>query len=352
MNRWTGVVIATVLTLPLALAVAAQEQEGYNVEIRVWESTSDASKNYISVRPEGGSWGTLGTIALPLEEETANGRYRYGDVAISVPRVLTAESAVLVSGTGSQVKPLTLAEGNHVCEFSMSGNRTTRGHAFNASVRAYKPSGGRDGLFSGNEEEAYRQMVVPVTPHQVGEWLLSVKAAAPATWTFACPPREESAATVEIRVWEATGDPSQNFISARPAGGSWETLGTIALPLTGETANGRYRYGDVTLRVSKATESPTSFSGSGARVRLFTLAEGNHICEFTISDNEVDFIFRVTARSALPLYGGHLVANANEDGTWHGVVQVSAAEVGVWPFEIFASPDSSWTLSCSPQASP
>ncbi len=58
-----------------------------------------------------------------------------------------------------------------------------------------------------------------------------------------------STSTVEVRVWERIGDPEQNYISARPAGGSWSTLGTIPLDMDGESRSGTFRYGDITLDV-------------------------------------------------------------------------------------------------------
>ena len=51
-------------------------------------------------------------------------------------------------------------------------------------------------------------------------------------------------------MWEDVNDPERNYISARPEGGSWRTLGTIPLPLTdGVSSTGRFRYGDITLAV-------------------------------------------------------------------------------------------------------
>lgn len=55
-------------------------------------------------------------------------------------------------------------------------------------------------------------------------------------------------ATIEVRVWEHVNDPERNFISARPAGGSWRALGTIPIPLT-DGQSGSYRYGDIELDV-------------------------------------------------------------------------------------------------------
>ncbi|MCY3504657.1 MAG: hypothetical protein OXH41_00650 [Chloroflexi bacterium] len=85
-THWSLLLALSVLAAAVSLGVvSAQSERSENIEVRVWESTSDAEKNYISARPEGGSWRTLGTISLPLDEETDNGRYRYGDITITVP---------------------------------------------------------------------------------------------------------------------------------------------------------------------------------------------------------------------------------------------------------------------------
>ena len=63
-------------------------QSTANVEVRVWQRVTDAESLYISARPEGGSWRTLGTIPLGRGEATAyqtsaSGRYRYSDITLA-----------------------------------------------------------------------------------------------------------------------------------------------------------------------------------------------------------------------------------------------------------------------------
>ncbi len=70
--------------------VYAQASRTADVEVRVWESTSDPERNYISARPAGGSWSTLGTIPLGRGDAsayatTSNGRFRYSDITLGVP---------------------------------------------------------------------------------------------------------------------------------------------------------------------------------------------------------------------------------------------------------------------------
>ena len=89
MKNW--IIVALVAVIAIGGAVTfAQSSRTANVEIRVWESTSDPTRNYISARPEGGSWRTLGTIPLgtgdaTAYEETSNGRFRYSDITLAVP---------------------------------------------------------------------------------------------------------------------------------------------------------------------------------------------------------------------------------------------------------------------------
>ncbi len=142
-----GALIAVCALGGTLTTVVAQDNTEATVEVRVWQSLEDAERLYISARPESGSWATLGTIRLPLDDgRSRDRRFLYGDIRLDVP----------------------LAD---------------------------RP---------------------PVT--------------------------------VEVRVWQHWRDFERVYISARPEGGSWATLGTIRLPLVdGETAS--FRYGDIRLGV-------------------------------------------------------------------------------------------------------
>ena len=83
-KNWLVVALAGALTLSLVAIVAAQGSTA-NVEVRVWQSTSDAERLYISARPEGGNWGTLGTIPLDMDGLNSRGTFRYGDINLAVP---------------------------------------------------------------------------------------------------------------------------------------------------------------------------------------------------------------------------------------------------------------------------
>ncbi|MXW24715.1 MAG: hypothetical protein F4Z77_00195 [Dehalococcoidia bacterium] len=69
-------------------------------------------------------------------------------------------------------------------------------------------------------------------------------------------------ATVEVRVWQDMGDSARIYISARPAGGSWRTLGTIRLPLDdGFSSTGRFQFGDISLDVPLPEAAVTTLAG-------------------------------------------------------------------------------------------
>ena len=85
MKNWIIAGLVAVIAIGGAVAIA-QSSRTANIEVRVWESVNDPERNYISARPEGGSWRTLGTIPLPLTDGVSStGRFRYGDVTLAVP---------------------------------------------------------------------------------------------------------------------------------------------------------------------------------------------------------------------------------------------------------------------------
>ena len=118
------------------------------------------------------------------------------------------------------------------------------------NLDAYIPSGTQiayimatDSLFSGDESKYH---------------LIPVGAAGASVSGPAEPPTPAvtvtTAATVEVRVWQSTGDPLNIYISARPAGGDWSVLGTIPLLLDAENSSGSFRYGDIAVEVEVGGE--------------------------------------------------------------------------------------------------
>ena len=57
------------------------------VELRVWQRVDDAEEFWVSARPQGGRWDTMGTIPLPRDSDAsayaATRDHRFGDIAIA-----------------------------------------------------------------------------------------------------------------------------------------------------------------------------------------------------------------------------------------------------------------------------
>ena len=86
MKHWiAGTLAAALLAAAVAAGVAAQAERTASVEVRIWQSARDDLALYVSARPAGGSWRALGTIPLDVRGLSQSGRYRYGDIAIDEP---------------------------------------------------------------------------------------------------------------------------------------------------------------------------------------------------------------------------------------------------------------------------
>ena len=84
----TAALLAAVLTT--AAPAPARADDGADtviIELRVWQGVDDAENLWVSARPRGGRWDTLGTIPLP-EDGLAGGYdaitwHRFGDIAMA-----------------------------------------------------------------------------------------------------------------------------------------------------------------------------------------------------------------------------------------------------------------------------
>ena len=84
----------------------------------------------------------------------------------------------------------------------------------------------------------------------VGALLLLAVAAAPGSADAQREAADEETVRIELRVWQDIEDDLDISVSARPADGSWQTLGVIPLPLDdGHSSSGHFRYGNITLAV-------------------------------------------------------------------------------------------------------
>ena len=204
-----------------------------NVEVRVWQRISDARALYISARPEGGSWRTLGTIPIEMDGLSGSRAYRYGDITVTVPR----------SGA--------------------------------------------------------------------------------------------PAAVVEVRVWQRVRAELSLYISARPRGGSWGTLGTIPLDMSGRS--GAFRYGDITVRVpvpraAAPAPTPTPTPSGG----------GDETCDFADSAQKVvaSTVLVTTADGTGSAFyigngefvtAGHVIDGVSTATLTNARLNVTARVVGYYP---------------------
>ncbi len=80
-------IVAVAAALALTSMAGSSAQEGaVGVEVRVWQHVDRDQTVYLSARPARGSWNTLGTIPLALEEGPVAGPdHRYADITLDVP---------------------------------------------------------------------------------------------------------------------------------------------------------------------------------------------------------------------------------------------------------------------------
>ena len=74
-------------------------------------------------------------------------------------------------------------------------------------------------------------------------------------------PSWEPPVAVEVRVWQGVVRPGVIYISARPARGSWLALGTVRLLLDDGITSTGHRFGDISLEVPLPTHSVTTLTG-------------------------------------------------------------------------------------------
>ena len=84
----TAALLAAVLTSATpAPARADSAEDTVIIELRVWQRVNDAENLWVSARPRGGRWDTLGTIPLPEDGRTPSygnmGQHTFGDIAMA-----------------------------------------------------------------------------------------------------------------------------------------------------------------------------------------------------------------------------------------------------------------------------
>ena len=246
------------LALLLGLAVAGPalarggDGEAASVEVRIWQNVDDERDLYVSARAAGGSWRTLGTVPLALDGLTARGSYRYGDIALAVPE---GEVDVRVWQHVDDERDL------YVSARVAGGSWRTLG-----TVPLVL-----DGLTASGS-------------YRYGDIALAV------------PQADGETVAVEVRVWQNVDDERDLYVSTRPVGGSWPTLGTVPLALDSLTASESYRYGDITFAVPQ---------GDGdAEVEVRVWQDASLHGGIFVSVRSVGGAWSVPGTAALPLDDG------------------------------------------------
>ena len=94
-KNWTIAVLAGALALSIITGAAAQSQDGVTVELRIWQHVEHQAQHYISARLADGSWRTLGTVPLELDDGTSqSGMWRYGTHTFALPVEPTCASGI------------------------------------------------------------------------------------------------------------------------------------------------------------------------------------------------------------------------------------------------------------------
>ena len=166
---------------------------------------------------------------------------------------------------------------------------------------------------------------------------------------------QQPAADIEVRVWQSIQNPESLYLSARPAEGSWETLGTVPLHMTGRHENS-FRYGDVTVSVpldASAPITPAPAATEGEQITVI-LRNPNTIAPliefFVISDHDIPpgqgyFVAGgwVRQNSRAILAGEEYGLYPSLDGHWQDVTGVTVRtlqgnSIRTWQCEGVADP--------------
>ena len=254
---------AVVALLLVALAVsvaadaAAEAPRMLKVEVRVWQDVRDERSLWLSARPDGGSWTTLGTVPLWLDGLSDAGYYRYGDITLGALPVAIDSGDSLGAGyyflnnvSGYHGLPLLIRvpTERELSWFSvMGGPNFTVGAFILADVATVSRilldarTGKETGRWMKTTDTETRDAVNAFFDRISSASRIAPVPVAELRWPT----------PVEVRVWQDVRDGRRIHLSARPEGGSWRDVGTIPLPLDGGlSVTGRYRYGDAMIALT------------------------------------------------------------------------------------------------------
>lgn len=79
-----GMAVALVVSVASDARAADHPTDTVPVEVRVWQDVEDARTIHVGARLASGSWRTLGMISLALDDGVSSTGYRYGDIELGV----------------------------------------------------------------------------------------------------------------------------------------------------------------------------------------------------------------------------------------------------------------------------
>ncbi|MCY3657001.1 MAG: hypothetical protein OXG95_10400, partial [Chloroflexi bacterium] len=76
--------VALVVSAASDATATEHDADTVAVEVRVWQDVDDARIIHVGARWAGGSWRTLGMVPLALNDGVTRSGYRYGDIGLGV----------------------------------------------------------------------------------------------------------------------------------------------------------------------------------------------------------------------------------------------------------------------------
>ena len=95
-KNWIIVILAGALALSIVMGGVAQTRGAVTVELLVWQDTTDPERHYVTTRLAGESWRTREAVSVALDQETSNGRWRYGKHTFELAVVATCYTGIAV----------------------------------------------------------------------------------------------------------------------------------------------------------------------------------------------------------------------------------------------------------------
>lgn len=193
MKNWIIAALVAVIAIGGTLgayAVAETIETKSSIDVRVWQSVSDASRIHLSTRPEGGQWVT-DEVPLDMSALSRSGLWRQSKIlTLDVPISVSAPALTPLthlSGIGSRIVPLDFDENLQVCTFTLEGNEAEGALGNWVTVYLYWVVGESPGsyllLVSERAESGTWQRVVH---RRDGGYLVEIATRQDAQWTFTC----------------------------------------------------------------------------------------------------------------------------------------------------------------------